>query len=491
MTAQDFAASLVANLVASGVESFYLSPGARSQALAIAAEQLASAGKAKLTVRLDERSMAFTALGNALASGKPVAVITTSGTAVANLHPAVLEAFHAGIPLILLTADRPARLRGKGANQTTLQQGIFAGGTVAEFDLEADDPEVAAKFAHSAVLAAVNKQGPVQLNLQFDLPLSSASPTATEVLATLDPHPPVGAGDLAELEVPVDDHTVVIAGAGGEGAREFAEKAGLPLLAEPSSGERSGPNAIVDYIAALDYLGDQVRKVVVFGKPTLSRPIQKLISASAVYVNHSRFGLFDPFDNVIASADRLLPSSVAAAQWLESWRREPEVDARAELVQFVWDRSDRLLFGASDLIRVADRVVKPKQIEVYSNRGLSGIDGTVSTAIGIAQEKQDVTALIGDLTLLHDANGLNRSDLGDMNIRLIVGNDNGGHIFSRLEVNELLPPATFERLFATPQAVDLRSLAAAYGWKYFRCESLKQLEALWDETGFVLIDYAL
>ena len=143
------------------------------------------------------------------------------------------------------------------------------------------------------------------------------------------------------------------------------------------------------------------------------------------------------------------------------------------------------------MIRVADRVARPKEIEVYSNRGLSGIDGTVSTAIGIAQERQDVTALIGDLTLLHDANGLNRSDLREMNVRLVVGNDNGGHIFSRLEVNELLPKESFERLFATPQVVDLRSLAAAYGWKYFRCESMKELEAAWGETGFVLIDYGL
>ncbi|MGA1532650.1 MAG: thiamine pyrophosphate-binding protein, partial [Aquiluna sp.] len=143
MTSQDFAASLVANLVASGVQSFFLSPGARSQALAIAAGQLEENGKAKLTVRLDERSMAFTALGNSIASGRPVAIITTSGTAVANLHPAVLEASHAGVPLILLTADRPARLRGRGANQTTFQPGIFAPATVADYDLEAVDASVA------------------------------------------------------------------------------------------------------------------------------------------------------------------------------------------------------------------------------------------------------------------------------------------------------------------------------------------------------------
>ena len=459
--------------------------------MAIAAEQLAESGKANLTVRLDERSMAFTALGNSMASGRPVAVITTSGTAVANLHPAVLEASHAGVPLILLTADRPARLRGKGANQTTFQPGIFSPATVADYDLEAVDASVAAKFASQAVIDATEKHGPVQLNLQFDLPLSAQEPDANAVLSGLGEFSEPQTLELSELEVPVDSHTVVIAGAGGAGARAFAEKAGLPLLAEPSSGERSGPNAITDYLSALEALEGQVRKVVVFGKPTLSRPIQRLIATSALYVQVSRFGNFDPFYSAIASAQRLLPSGEVDAAWLESWRKEPELGKRGEFVRFVWENSPRLLLGASDLIRVADRVARPKEIEVYSNRGLSGIDGTVSTAIGIAQEKQDVTALIGDLTLLHDANGLNRSDLGEMNVRLVVGNDNGGHIFSRLEVNELLPKESFERLFATPQVVDLRSLSAAYGWKYFRCESMKELEAAWEENGFVLIDYGL
>ena len=491
MTSQDFAASLVANLVASGVQSFYLSPGARSQALAIAVGQLEESGKANLTVRLDERSMAFSALGNAMASRRPVAIITTSGTAVANLHPAVLEASHSGVPLILLTADRPARLRGKGANQTTYQPGVFSPATVSDYDLEGDDPEVAASFARQAVADAVSKRGPVQLNLQFDLPLSAAAPDASAVLASLDNQPLPDSPGPTELEVPVDNHTVVIAGAGGFGARAFAESAGLPLFAEPSSGERSGPNAITDYLGALQTLGGEVRKAVVFGKPTLSRPIQKLISNSALYVQSSSFGLFDPFDSAIASAERLLPSGSVDSAWLESWRKDPELDPRGEFVQFVWDKSVRLLFGASDLIRVADRVTKPKDLEVYSNRGLSGIDGTVSTAIGIAQEKQEVTALMGDLTLLHDANGLNRSDLGELNVRLVVGNDNGGHIFSRLEVNELLPKKSFERLFATPQEVDLHALAAAYGWKYFRCENLAELESAWSESGFVLIDYAL
>jgi 2-succinyl-5-enolpyruvyl-6-hydroxy-3-cyclohexene-1-carboxylate synthase len=194
---------------------------------------------------------------------------------------------------------------------------------------------------------------------------------------------------------------------------------------------------------------------------------------------------------VIASADRLTPSGSVNQDWLESWHKDPEPDDRGKFVQFVWDHSETLLLGASDLIRVADRVAVPRELEIYANRGLSGIDGTVSTAVGIAQKGKSVTALIGDLTLLHDANGLNRSDLDQLNVRLVVGNDNGGHIFSRLEVSELLAAKSFERLFATPQQVDLQALAAAYGWQYFRCESLKDLESAWSQDGFVVIDYAL
>jgi 2-succinyl-5-enolpyruvyl-6-hydroxy-3-cyclohexene-1-carboxylate synthase len=161
-------------------------------------------------------------------------------------------------------------------------------------------------------------------------------------------------------------------------------------------------------------------------------------------------------------------------------------------VRFVWENSPRLLLGASDLIRVADRVARPKEIEVYSNRGLSGIDGTVSTAIGIAQEKQDVTALIGDLTLLHDANGLNRSDLGEMNVRLVVGNDNGGHIFSRLEVNELLPKESIrEALRYSAGGGSSCPWQQPMAGSISAARASRSLKAAWEENGFVLIDYGL
>ncbi|MEY2915648.1 MAG: hypothetical protein RL454_577, partial [Actinomycetota bacterium] len=187
--AQVLAANLLAQLAANGVDHVFLAPGARSQALAIAAGQLADAGYIQLHVRLDERSLAFQALGVGLASGFPAAVITTSGTAVANLHPAVLEAHHAGIPLILLTADRPAELRGVGANQTTNQVGIFADAVRSCTDVSApasiDSAEALAKQAEelavNAITQAVTESGPVQLNLGFREPLSATEPSAVAI----------------------------------------------------------------------------------------------------------------------------------------------------------------------------------------------------------------------------------------------------------------------------------------------------------------------
>ncbi len=491
MTSQSIAAHVVASLHASGVTDFLLSPGSRSQALAIAAHQLEEAGLARLTVRLDERSMAFTGLGISVASKKPVALIVTSGTAVANLYPAVMEAHHSGVPLILLTADRPARLRNKGANQTTNQVGVF-GFAATSFDvgLETSDSS-AAEIAAQAVLTALSKPGPVQLNIQFDLPLSGTKPNPKDLVSS-SPKTQPQTRKLIELAVPVDNHTVVIAGAGGHRAREFAEAAGLPLLAEPSSGARQGGNAIQFTLEAIEKLRESIRKVVVFGKPTLSRSVQRIISESSVYVENSfDYGEFDPYDNVIARGDYLIPDGKVDSAWLAQWQVELEVTPRCEFTNFVWEHSERLVLGASDLIRVLDATAKPRQLEVYSNRGLSGIDGTVSTAIGVAIAKGPTVALIGDLTLLHDASGLNKTDLPEFELKLIVGNDKGGHIFTRLEVANEIEPAVFDRLFKTAQSVDLAKLAQAYGWKYVVCENLDELKRAMTLRGAVIIDYQL
>ena len=501
---QEFAASLIAELVARGVKNFYLAPGARSQALAIAVGQLASAGKLSMTVRLDERTLAFTALGRAMATGTPSVIITTSGTAVANLHPAVLEAHHSGVPLILLTADRPTELRGVGANQTTEQVGIFADALRGSHDVPAPRPgkyPSASSLADSAISQSLGlsmQPGPVQLNLQFVEPLSASEPSALNVLSKLTARAlPFLEATNQELEIEVDSHTVVIAGAGaGADAVRFAEKANLPLLAEPSSGARYGSSAITNYVQALGTdLADQVRRVVIFGKPTLSRPIIALITRCNVYVAKSRkFGKFDVGQNAIAAAWQLIPNGRADNTWIEGWKKFiAPTDQRALLAQAAWNATGAipLLFGASNLIRIADKAVAPATVKTFANRGLSGIDGTVATAIGIAQAGNGVRALIGDLTLFHDVGSLNKSGLRNLNVQLIIGNDSGGEIFRNLEVSKNIPTELFEQLFITPQQLSIEALAKAFDWQYFGVESIADLEKAMTAEGFVIIDYKL
>ena len=485
MSSQTLANNLLAALNAGGLTRFFIAPGSRSQSLAIAAAKLEAKGLASTHVRLDERSLAFTALGCSLASNEPVAVIVTSGTAVGNLLPAALEAHQSSVPLILITADRPARLRGVGANQTLDdQRGLFGfAATSLNLDDSADEAEI-----FSVARRALSSGGPVQINVEFDLPLSNGSLELPEVNLELVPEGP----EMSELAVPIDETTIVVAGAGGSAARAFAQQANLPLLAEPSSQARAGSQALQFPLAALSKMRSEIRRVVVFGKPTLSREIQRLISECELWVqNDPKHGKFDPHGNLAFAADRLIPQGRAEDSWLASFSVEFELDERQGFVSWVWNNSERLVLGASDLIRQLDKVAGPKDIEVYSNRGLAGIDGTVSTALGVALAKGPTTLLVGDLTLLHDAGGLNLSDLGEMPLRIVVGNDGGGQIFSKLEVADEIDPATFERLFSTPQQVDLAALAGAYGWRYELCNSLAQLEEAWAIAGPVLIDYRL
>ena len=499
---QIFAAELLSSLVRLGVRNFYLAPGARSQALAIAAGQLHEAGVISLTVMLDERSMAFAALGRALGSKTPSVLITTSGTAVANLHPALLEASHSGVPLIALTSDRPASLRQKGANQTTNQVGIFATALRFEIDVPpaSEDLPDSKNLAILAVShAAGNNPGPVQLNLQFREPLSSYEPNAFDVFQKLSLEPIADQVDRpSELDVLVDDQTVVIAGAGAKDAAvEFARRANLPLFAEPSSGSRYGIHAINGYVNKLKGpLRDSISRVIIFGKPTLSRQIVSLIKDSEVWVAKSKtHGHFDVASNSLGFADILVPLGQGSDAWLRAWNEEVEVSgSRQELVFAVWEKTsgtDRILFGASELIRQADYCLPGKEVSVFSNRGLSGIDGTVSTALGLSQDGNQVRAVLGDLTLLHDAGGLNHSGFDSANVQLIIGSDNGGQIFSHLEMAKTLPKELFEKLFTTPQRVSLDKLAAAYGWKYFRTESALELQSVLDEKGLVLIEHVL
>lgn len=560
--AGEFSARLLTAAVRAGVRDLVVCPGSRSQALALAAAELERLGAVRLHVRIDERSAGFFALGLAIETGRAVPVITTSGTAVANLHPAVLEAFHAGVPLVALTADRPAELVGVGANQATTQPGIF-GPLVPVVHRPApvggaDEPS----DAQTLGLRIARVRGPLHVNLALREPLAGAMPDLRAMLADPAPEPPDrepsqapqpggrGAGGRRVEKIRLDPGdgvpTLVLAGTGaGPEAERIAHEAGWPLIAEVASGARFGRNLVVPYRELLDRdspepgLRDAVRRVVVLGRPTLSRQIPRLLARpgiEAVVLGGTGGEAYDPARSVRVFAERAeLSGHRGPREWLRDWvlagrrlvaaassdapapalaearstapgararfaRAELAVArqpiGRAELVDAVWRASwphDRLVLGASRLIRELDRRATGKRIRVVANRGLAGIDGTVATALGVATGSQLAEAdgtipagaagvtrvLLGDLTLLHDAGSLLVGQGGEPapRVQLIVGDDGGGTIFDGLEVARVAEPRAMTRVQLTPQRVELASLAAAYGWTHLRASDRAGLEA--------------
>jgi 2-succinyl-5-enolpyruvyl-6-hydroxy-3-cyclohexene-1-carboxylate synthase len=520
-----------------------LSPGSRSQALALAAAEYERLGLLRLRVRIDERVAGFLALGLAVETALPVVVLMTSGTAVANLHPAVLEAHHAGVPLIIVSSDRPEALRGIGSNQTTIQDGIFGAAITRSWSVAAplgapDETDAAAALARAAWAAArAARPQPVHLNIAFTEPLSSPVTLPTsDADWSAEADEPI---EPAPLEIPVHPGTVVVAGAGaGERAEAVARELGAPLLAEVASGARFGPNLVAAYARLLDAanFGDRVERVIVFGHPTLSRQIPALIQRDGVetiVVRSNAAEDYNPGHRVTRFADAIRvvgqpDESPAARSWLGRWvttsrsRLEPpaapsaaelgnaefarrelaairEPVSRRMLVEAVWRATwphDRLVLGASRLIREADDVVPGKKITVHANRGLAGIDGTISTAIGVAlgSETDGTTrVLLGDLAALHDAGGM-LFGAGETRprIQVIVGNDGGGTIFDGLEVAATAPQDALDRVLLTPQVVDFEALATAYGWTYLRAANRGELDqALTASAGPTLIEVPL
>ncbi|HEY1134765.1 MAG TPA: 2-succinyl-5-enolpyruvyl-6-hydroxy-3-cyclohexene-1-carboxylic-acid synthase, partial [Nocardioides sp.] len=499
-----------------GVSDLVLAPGSRNAPLAFAAYDAARADRLRLHTRIDERTAAFLALGLTRV-GARAAVVCTSGTAAANFHPAVLEAAHSALPLVVVSADRPAELRGTGAAQTTDQVRLF-GDAAAFADLAAEaDLEVL-----DALLAPpAGSPGPLHLNVQLTGVLVPTAPwTAGDIPAASEPDGPRIAGSraadvyrrrLAEgsaTVLPAGPRTVVVAGDdAGPPARILAEAAGWPLLAEPSSGARTGAHALRCYRLLLGTdLGAQVERVVVVGHPTLSRPVTQLLERADVeVVSWQQPGRWArrPFP-VTAEHDAVAaPPEPAAgdAAWLAAWqeadravarRVDALVAAEAELTPYevagavarAVPAGGLLVVGASSPIRDLELMgaVPPagQRRLVLANRGLAGIDGTVSTAIGAALGRPHSTralALVGDVTFLHDHGGLvlgPREERPDLTI--VVVNDDGGSIFTMLEQGDPAYADAFDTLFGTPHGVDLASLCAATRTPHWRVESLAELE---------------
>ncbi|WP_110240975.1 2-succinyl-5-enolpyruvyl-6-hydroxy-3-cyclohexene-1-carboxylic-acid synthase [Nocardioides gilvus] len=503
------ARQVVQALLDEGVRDAVLSPGSRNAPLSFALLDAERAGLLRLHTRIDERSGAFLALGLARTSSRPVVVSCTSGTAVANLAPAALEAHHSGVPLIAVTADRPARLRGTSANQTTDQVGLLPrslGGDIAS-----------GQDAASVVAALLATGGPVHLNVQFDDPLMPED--------RWEPRPPAeayvapGAAEQSltgSAPLPQGPRTVVVAGdSAGPAARVLAEQGGWPLLAEPSSGARSGAHAVGPYRLLLDgHLGRRIERVVLLGHPTLTRPVTQLLSRDDVeVVDIDPLGRWArrpfPVARTLQVAHAEPPSGPAevsaGAEWLAQWQDAgraltghvaellgsvPELTAQevAGAVARAVDGDGLLFVGPSSPVRDLDLMMTPRATPglplVLANRGLAGIDGVVSSAIGAALGRTHAglsdtraIALMGDVTFLHDANGLVIGPAETTpDLTVVVVNDDGGSIFSLLEQGADDHVHAFERLFGTPHGVDIASLCAATRTPHWRVESLAELE---------------
>ena len=482
----ELARTVVTSLIGAGVTEVVIAPGSRNAPLSFAAYDAAQAGLLRLHTRIDERTAGFLALGLTKV-GARAAVICTSGTAVANLHPAVLEAAHAGLPLVVVTADRPARLRGTDANQTTDQVGIF-GPLVETLDLAKADRLM------------VWGDGPRHLNVQLDDPLvpdDAWSPPGRV------PEPDPEGVPRHTTPLPLGPRTVVVAGDdAGPRARQLAEAAGWPLFAEPSSGARNGTHALRCYRLLLDTeLGHSIERAVVVGHPTLSRPVLRLLGRDDVEVLATPTpGVWSdrPYAATAIDGPTAEPDDPA---WLDQWRGADRAVAdrldqllaeEAELTPYAvvgavsraLPPDGLLVVGASSPIRDLDLMALPYSVgerrKVIANRGLSGIDGTISTAIGAAlgrPRSSRAFALMGDVTFLHDSTGL---VLGPSEPRpdltIVVVNDDGGSIFTMLEQGAEQHADRFDALFGTPHGVDLASLCAATRTPHWLAGSLPELE---------------
>ena len=523
MPSVDTACAILSSLDALGVTHVLYCPGSRSAPFAYALEAGSFGGDARPI--LDERGAGFAAVGLARAGALP-AIVVTSGTAVAELAPAVLEASHARLPLLVLSADRPGELRGVGASQATRQSGFFGTHVRASLDLEPQEasPSLVGHLTRAVAAACgapSGTPGPVQINVAFRDPLTPVSPSpGDEAGASFAPRP---TRVIAASPVPARWEDVVgPAAAGlivvGEGAspraREWSEASGFPLLAEPASGAwKDGGVVPFEQSLVCSSLGREVDAVVVTGRPTLSRPIQTLLARPDV-----RVVVVDPhapWVDISGNASAVVadleparePIRAAQAEWAARVR-EAARDA-GERIESLLDSgsghtmldlarivaastSGPLVLGASNPVRAFDLAVPSLEGRVvHSNRGQAGIDGTIATAVGIclgsgyadeasAASDERVTAVMGDLTACHDASSLALAASTGAHLDIVVADDHGGGIFATLEHGRATSPEAYDRWFGLAQSVDYEALAAAYGVAFARAGEPRELEDLLD-----------
>ncbi|MCB0918965.1 MAG: 2-succinyl-5-enolpyruvyl-6-hydroxy-3-cyclohexene-1-carboxylic-acid synthase [Actinobacteria bacterium] len=493
------AAALVGALVRSGVRDFVLSPGSRSAPLALAVGRAELAGELSLHVIVDERAAGYFAIGLMRAGQRPVAVICTSGTAVANLHPAMVEASYSALPLILLTADRPIESRGVGSPQTIEQDDIFGPDARTMWDVPAPeygDEAERAEWAALGVRAAADASrlaGPVHLNLAFRAPLVGPPPEQERIeveLASINSD----AEDAEPVATPPGTGLLLV-GDLPPRARRFrvdilalAERLGWPIIAEPSAGLPPHANLVSHgplLAGAEDWLEAHTPDLVLsIGRFGLSRSVNLLVQRTPLHWSVAVDDRFDAPDH-LGTAERILTripvaGTRAVADWLAGWRAADEV-AEAALGAVIADGprrsgiavtrqlwhllrpSDTVLLAASWPMRFVDSFASTPQTQhVHANRGANGIDGLVATTAGLARGRgTHVVGLLGDLALWHDIGSLPR--LHGMRTTLVVLDNDGGGIFSQLEQAAPAYQDVYERVFGTPGQGDLAAAVSGFG----------------------------
>lgn len=600
------ARAVVAALVEAGVKRVVISPGSRNAPLTYALADAAQAGYLQLRVVVDERSAAFVALGASRSDwlheglARPAVAVMTSGSAVANAHPAVVEADAAGVPLIILSADRPHALVNTGASQTTVQTGIFGAATRYQADLgDTNASDAVANQVRRAVAAASGRlsldPGPVHLNVRLAPPLAPAAPWQVPHLEPkthwLRARKPL-AEQLNEATVSqvgcrlgLDParRGVIVVGDNDDAelahfAASLAHAWGWPLLAEPTSLVRTNANAVAAYSALLAggdgsvggdgaQLSQEIEQLLVVGHPTLTRPIGALlaregiyqvvltnrarwsdVSGQAVYVTTLEHALSslntpgggagagaglggsvggeagadaDAGGDASASADagagvgvgKNAPSPLWLQRWLQAGQQQlnaTSVTKAAQMALTTWqatsqykthsqstaihsdslENSVTLMAASSMTIRYLDaglpagKQLKKMPGPVVANRGLAGIDGTISTAVGLAWASgQPVRVIIGDLAAAHDLTGLVKSVTEtEVDLQVIVLDDHGGKIFSGLEYGASELSNYFPRFFTTAQQVDFAQAAAAFGAHVSVIDDVDGLQSLLSKT---------
>jgi len=535
-TAQ-YCADLVSGLADAGLDTVFVSPGSRNTPLTIA-----FAREPRITdiSFRDERSAGFAAVGHGKATGRPAAVLCTSGSAATHYFPAVAEADQSAAPLVVLTADRPAHLRGTGAPQTMDQMNLFGSHVKSFTDLDIRSPQGKSEGAILATLASALPQGAVHANIAFDEPLL---PDKLPPIPNPTPRPtqrptprqtaPIQAGAHGDLIESLTDRNLMIVAGGRQevgfaaALNAFANAMGAPILADPQCWV-TGPNTVLsaDLLASSTTAFEVAPPDVVLriGPLPTSKPIWRWLETSGVdqiAIDKSRLRdplasaatvvECDPTAFLLANVPEQSPYEQSpSTRFLDTWMaldatcataagkalddlvfpNEPEI-ARSLIATL--KAGETVHVGSSMPIRDVDTFAIPRSdITVFANRGVNGIDGTISTAIGVALAGRSVTLLVGDVAALHDATALAEAVRLSASLRVIVVNNDGGGIFSLLPQakNGLISTDVYERHWGTPHGLSLCNVASGFGMESREVETLNEYVAAISEpvTGPELIE---